>query len=186
MNLEMLSKSETSSPAFIGVEWSQSIHQEIVKQRKPFKKLLESAGMATDVISAMTATLGFEGDTHNSIFPSARTLWLDAEREDVETEEINNFYIQRFKIYKSFLGDLQTSAEILEVLSKMAWQRSTGSDDNNNSRDKKWLNVIVQNINEDAWAIIIVGANHCSDSNGANLYKLLKDEGFEVFALTLM
>lgn len=178
MGLESLSKSETSAPIFIGVEWSQIIHNEIVKQRKPFKQLLESEGIATEVVSVITTALGFEGDTHNSIFPNVRTLWLDSDREDVPTDEINKFYIQRHKIYKGYLRDLQTSDEILEFLSKKAWQFSKGSD--NNYRDEKWFNIIIENVQKDAWAIIIVGANHCIDSNDANLYQLLKKEGFEV------
>ena len=177
-NLESLSKSETSLPIFIGIEWDQSTHEKIVKQRKPFQELLESEGITTETVSAMASTLGFEGDTHSPIFPNVRTLWLDSEREDAKADEINNFYVQRYKIYKSYLKNLQNPTEILEVLSKKAWEFSRISD--NNYRDKKWFDVIARNRGENGWAIVIVGANHCSDDNGVNLYQLLKDKEFEV------
>ena len=71
-----------SSPEFVAVEWDEKIFNQIISQRSLIRELAKTVWpeASSDFLDKIKLSLGFEGDTHNSIFAGVETLWLDQGR----------------------------------------------------------------------------------------------------------
>jgi hypothetical protein len=177
--LEQLSAQHPEPPAFVAVEFDAGLFAKITAQRTAFRNLMrEHWPHAThELLRELELSLGFEGDTHERVFPGAKTVWLDEGRP---YDEVDGVASGRLVTYHQFLGEdglpHDTSAA-LSRLSQEAW-RSADPAVEGDERDHKFAHRILQETEHEPadWAIAIVGAAHASDDPG-RMRRLLEEVG---------
>jgi len=172
--LQKVSKARHSPPEFIGVEWDEGIFNQVKAQRSLIRDRAKSEwpGATPGFLDKIESSLGFEGDTHNDIFPDILTLWLDQGRK-YDDRCICNYAVDRMDMYTGFIPDASADFghKILMRMSIKAWKRS--SPQPASERDRRFAELIVKRSvqSKSGSAIAIVGEDHASLHNGfmANL-----------------
>lgn len=187
ISLANLHDAEPNPPKFVAVEWAEPIFARVVTQREHLRELAAQYWIHApdEVLDQIGLSLAFEADTHEAVFPSVPTLWLDAGREEEISEDlIVNYSLDRCKIYKDYARQSVLADEtdaLLTALSREAWARSSSRPD---GRDQKWLSRILARSTQEGWAIAIIGAYHTGEDD-YSLHKLLLNNGFDVVIVDL-
>jgi hypothetical protein len=166
--LEQLSEEHSEPPAFVAVEYDSDLFTKIKAQRARFRCLLTEhwPHAMPDFLDELELSLGYEGDTHERVFPDARIIWIDQGR----MYNVEGFAEGRLIMYHQFLGEqglLEDTAAALAILSQRALE-AAGPPTEGNERDARFARLIIQAIADGSgdWAIVVVGANHASDCPG--------------------
>ena len=95
-------KIRKSFPEFVAVEWDEMIFNQIISQRSLIRKFAKASWTEapSDFLDKIELSLGFEGDTHNSIFEKAETLWLDQGRPVSDRSIVSEYAKDRMNKYK--------------------------------------------------------------------------------------
>ncbi len=172
--LQRLSMQHSNRPAFVALEYDSDLFAKIEAQRASFRCLLSEhwSHAAPDLLDELELSLGYEGDTHERVFPDAKIIWLDQGR----AYSVEGFAEERLIMYHQFLGRQELPPEAsaaLTRLSQEAWRRADPPVEGN-GRDQKFAELILQEITCHAadWGIAIVGAIHASDCPGRMRYLL--------------
>ena len=176
--LEQLSAAHAELPAFVAVEYDADLFAQIKAQRTAFRRLLSEQWPdgAPELLDELELSLGYDGDTHERVFPGAKVVWLDQGR----MYDVGGFAYERLIMYHQFLGEdgsPQDTSAALRRLSQQARQRANAPTEGN-ARDRKFADVILEEIQRGGgdWAIVIVGATHASHHPG-RMSRLLKETG---------
>lgn len=167
--LQSIFDTENGPPNFIAIEWDSDVFEKIKNQRKQFRELFQNKwpSLSLDDLNIIESSLGYEGDSHNEIFPKAEIIWLDNDRM-VEESKVRNYATDRFTLIRGFVNNYLTHFD-LDSLSKIAWEIAKNNERNSEERDKKFANMILKKIQkgDGKWAIIIVGAEHAENREGS-------------------
>ncbi|MBI4710908.1 MAG: hypothetical protein HY767_00355 [Candidatus Omnitrophica bacterium] len=171
--LKQIASMKRNSPLFIAVEWSRRLFKRIKDEQRPlFRQLAQKKWphIQPALLNALELSLGYEADTHESIF-KVETLWLDDGRENelgVE-DKITNYAKNRLQLYESFLNRQAMPSKAmhaLQLLSEEAIARASGDKNQELSdpRDSKWSDLLIDRYSCDKndWAIVVAGASHAS------------------------
>lgn len=176
--LEQLSAQHAEPPAFVAVEYDSGLFARIKSQRTVFRILMSEQWphITPELLDELELSLGYEGDTHEVVFPGAKVIWLDEGRPFDTT----GFAWDRLIMYTDFLGERglpRNTPAALSRLSQEAWRRANPPSEGDD-RDYKFAQLILQEIEHEAadWAIAIVGATHASDRPGY-MRRLLEHAG---------
>lgn len=181
MFIEQLARSNVDSPAFVAVEWDETLFNQVKRQRHGFRETIRTKWpqASKELLDILRDSLGFEGDSHLAQFPSAEILWLDAGRD----ETVESYSADRLLMYERFLGGVplpSDSSEALSLLSNVAINRASHGTITPTSRDKTFAESIARRIayQQGNWALIIVGALHASNHSGS-MIDLLQTQGYD-------
>jgi len=154
-------------PAFVAVEWDESLFSKVCAQRAAFREKcrLEWPDAGEETLKVLEASLGFEGDTHREVFGDLQTLWLDQGRQG----NVENYASQRFVMYKDFLRE-KTNKDCPTMLSKLSVvaRHRQGRLDAGTQRDQKWEELLLERLSKGPglWAICVIGAGHIANIPG--------------------
>jgi hypothetical protein len=184
--LRRLSQEHTGGPTFVATEWDHGHFIEVKAQRPQLRQLFharwpEATGELLDQIER---TPGFEADAHESVFPTARMIWLDEGRSGV-SENVLRFARYCMTLYQEIIGSrLHPDADAtLRVLSRELWRRTEGKE-GSYDRDREWI-IKLRSVTEEekgTWGIAIVGDAHLREESPHSFISLLRAEGFECHA----
>lgn len=179
--LKYQSSSHNTAPSFIAVEADPEVYQQLLIERKVFRKLLEKEfpNLRIDIKDKLAMTIYYEADTHSFVFPDSTILWLDVERV-FPVDAIRCYAKDRLAIYRRFLKRGMALDQISEQLWNFDWneQPATPLGDPDYSRDHFFYKKI-KNMSDDksiSWAIAIVGATHAADRDHS-MRRLLENSG---------
>ena len=181
--LNELASKYTNTPEFIAVEWPEEVFVQVVSQRTILRRRAEETWPAatTHFLDTVTASMGFEGDTHLEVFPNVRILWLDEDRE-VAPSLIENYAVDRLNIYQDFLppNNACMDGEALFTMSNEAWVRVEGAE-KGGPRDAKFAQLLINACSsvKCSWAVVIVGASHADAQQNDCMVSLLVEAGVQ-------
>lgn len=159
---------ESVNPDFIAVEWDKNIYCLIKSQRKLIGELArkEWPTAPDSFVQVIQRSLGYEGDTHEEVFPSVETIWLDNGRKVDDGTIWSQYARDRMNIYKGFTQNtcLDFSENMLLNMSLKSWSACNPPEPGGTDRDIIFSDKIMSQIEHanSGWAIVIVGANHAS------------------------
>ena len=164
-------------PAFIAVEYDKDHFEQIKKQRKRFRRLIQNEWpyLSSDKVDILQNSLGYEGDAHLQVFPAVELLWLDEGRQVNNKSIIINYAEDRLKIYA---GSWSVSKPLsINQLSENI--RKIEASGVSSDRDVEFARLIQQRISKGggSWAIAVVGSSHASEKNQGSMRYLLEDAG---------
>lgn len=159
--LQGLSLINDEPPAFVAVEYDRQQFEQYKKQRGRFRQLLQTEwpSLSTAELDILENSLGYEGDTHLEIFPSAEVLWLDKGRQVSDLSMIDKYAEDRLTMYKQYSFG-QKSLRIDQLSENI--RKVENVQDINLDRSSKFANLICERVSKSGgkWAVVIVGYNH--------------------------
>lgn len=176
--LEKLSVINDKSPAFVAVEYDNNIFEQIKKQRKRFRQLLQNewSFLSPVELDIVENSLAYDGDTHLEVFPNAEILWLDKNRNENDTSWIDRYAEVQLNVYKQY--SFNKKPLFLNWLSGDVC-RNTPTASQSTSRDQKFARLILKKVsrNKSTWAIAIVGSDHTKKDIQGSMRCLLENAG---------
>lgn len=181
--IEWLARCSTrfGQPDFVAVEWDMDVFESVKAKREEFRCLLrnEWPNFSESVLDTLMLSLGYEGDAHVAIYPTADTLWLDQGRKDYPRNFVAKCAAWRFRDYKKFLDARPGGSDDSAILCRISEGASVVAAPQYGTRDRKWAELIAQataqGINN--WAIAIVGNDHAVDDDGS-MRRILEETGY--------
>ncbi len=162
-----------SHPSFVGVEYAAQIFPLVVAARAKLQGMLSHTfpRYVPCLIRAMADALGYEGDSHEEIWPDVETVWLDPSRP---TGDIAG---GRLPTYRNAARYLPSPNPTIADWSRLVW-RYQPPPEQKWERDQRWAQLLrgrFQRAAGSAWAVLVVGAAHADDYPN-NLVDLLRKE----------
>lgn len=176
--LQGLSLINAEPPAFVAVEYDRQQFEQYKKQRGRFRQLLQTEwpSLSTAELDILENSLGYEGDTHLEIFPSAEVLWLDRGRQVSDLSMIDKYAEDRLTMYKQYSFGQKTLR--IDRLSENI-RRAENSQNISLDRSKKFADLILEKVQKSGgkWAIVIVGSSHTRKDIRGSMRYLLENTG---------
>jgi hypothetical protein len=150
------------------VEWDPD-RLPIDRERRAVRAELEALPVPPDrdVIEALVGAVGFEADTHLSVYPTVDTLWLDRGRQIENVSDVAMFAHHRVESYTSLLKRFASSRgrDLLESISVFLWTKTLCPAARGNERDTALAGAILRRghpfmTEPEGWAAIVLGTNH--------------------------
>lgn len=176
--LRGLLASHSTQPSFVAVEWAEEIFNQVKSQRPGLRSRAISnwKSSTTAYLDVLEASLAFEADTHNAIFPNCQTIWLDQGRDLPYSDALKEYASERLKIYATYIPPATKNfdGDLLNIMSEKAWAESDKDRKGATDRDEKFAKIIIEHLSADtgAWAVVIVGINHARRDIDRMLYRL--------------
>jgi hypothetical protein len=161
-------------PTFVATEWDKDIFLRVKAQRKRFRRLLRGQwpNISEHLLGILELSLGYEGDSHEEIYPGMDVLWLDEGRDVPVEDAITKYAEDRLTRYRAYMGEGVCGCDDTSTLGKMSKAAAleagsppeTGPD-----RDKRFADLILQKVKQspDGWAVVIVGKDHATAIDGS-------------------
>ena len=166
-------------PDCLAVEWDSSIFRRIYEQRDYlYQKLLMKEYTSNIVEAKMLAdSMGFEADSHYSVYNNVPILWLDEGREASE-EEISAFADDRYEILLKYRCVRDNSFD-MESTRRLLLHKKDFIDYEPSERDNVFFLKTMKAVDSGKSRIVcIVGQNHTRiDIEGSFGYQI-KEAGF--------
>ncbi len=196
--LQELGQANKEKPAFVGVEWARAMFEAIRSERPGYSELLRQAWpqLSPEALKTLELSLAYEADSHQSVFPDAKVIWLDENRPDGQDKDMRIprcLPQQRLSHYRCLLGteEMPSSASAVgEMLRQKSWVRARkdeadGMPPHDGRRDACWKESLMPAIEDGgSWAVCIIGEAHTLDKPG-RLRSLLAQQNVDCVVRSL-
>ncbi len=173
-------KSNGFLPDCLATEWDHEMFLRVYKQRDYLYNKLISERFTNNLLEAriIADSLGFEADSHLTVYPNIPIVWLDQGRK-VQDDIIQNYADQRYEILSAYRQENEKCFD----LDKTRHSLIAISKDNliSNIRDTVFASKISNAIENGMERIIcIVGEEHTKTDIKGRLGYQLKEKGFSL------
>ena len=176
--LQQLSETHDKWPAFVAVEYDRNQFEQIKKQRKRFRRLIQKEwpSLTSEQLDILENSLAYEGDTHFDVFPDVEILWLDTGRQISDSSVLDKYAEDRLAMYKQYSPG-ETALNINKLSERI--RNVANPEDINLNRSKRFADLIHKEIskNDGKWAMVIVGFSHTRKDIQGTMRCLLEDNG---------